>query len=607
MVLALAAYHNSFSGPFVFDDLPAIRDNLTLRSWAAWPGVLAPPENSGVGGRPFANLTFALNFAWGGGDVGGYHAVNLALHVGASLLLFGVTTRTPASAGVALLATALWTVHPLTTASVSYLSQRTELLAGLFYLLTLYAFLRSVSGAELRWKAVSVAACLLGALSKEIVVTAPVLVLLYDRTFVAGTLRAAWSARRGYYLSLASSWLVIGWLLTTGLGQRSVGFGLGVSPGIYALTECRSILIYVRQAIWPASLVFDYGPDFVAANLPALLGAGVIVVAIGLTVHAVYRGRAAGFAAAAFLLILAPTSSVVPVAEQPTAENRMYLPLAVLVVAGASGLHRGIGAGLHRGLGVGIAACVALTVARNDVYRTTVDLWADTVGKRPQNPRAAFNYGLALLEAGRTHAAALAFERAIHLQPQEAKAHNSLGNALLEQGRVSDALPRFAEAVRLRPGFARAWCNWGTALLAAGDAVGAATRFERAIQLEPMLAEAQLGLGNVWFQQHRLMEAVRAYEAALRLEPGLVDARYNLGSACLELNRVDDAVGHFSAAVTLRPGDAELRNHLGAALVRAGRVADAVEQFEAALRLKPDYADARDNLALARGGSRPAR
>ena len=195
VLAALAAYHNSFSGPFIWDDLFSIVDNPTIRHFGS---ALSPPNDIGVGGRPISNLPLALNFAIGGTDVWGYHAFNLLIHTLAGLTLFGLARRTlrrpvlqdrfgTLALPLALAVAVIWTAHPLQTESVTFITQRYESMMGLFYLLTLYCFVRSVeSPASARWQALSVVAGLLGVMTKEIIATAPVIVLLYDRTFVAG-------------------------------------------------------------------------------------------------------------------------------------------------------------------------------------------------------------------------------------------------------------------------------------------------------------------------------------------------------------------------------------------------------------------------------------
>ena len=608
LLAGLAAYHNSFQGAFVFDDIPAIRDNPTIR--ALWPLTmpLSPPADTGVGGRPLANLSFALNHALGGSDVRGYHAANFLLHVGSGLLLLGLVRRTwqGVTPWVAWSVAVLWTVHPLTTATVSYLSQRTELLMAFLYLATLYAFARGAATGRRGWFAGSVAACGLGMLSKEVMATAPLVVLLYDRSFVAGSFRAAWTQRRGYYAALGATWLGLAGALASDLGQRSVGFGLGVSAWTYALQSAQAVGLYLKRALWPAPLVFDYGPVYSGPTFAAGAALVAVLLFVGWTGRALRRTPAAGFLAATFLLLLAPTTSVIPVAEQPIAENRMYLPLAIVVIAAATTVRSEMRRPIWIVAGAAVAGLglSALTIKRNSDYRTDTALWADTVAKRPQNPRAQFNHGMILLQLGQPAEARDRFLAAIRLKPHDPKSHNSLGTAQLALERPAEAATAFAEAVRLNPRHAGAWYNLGLALQRSGNAAAALDPLEQALAVKPDFTEAHVEVGNVHFQLNRPAQAIAAYERALQLDPAQADARYNAGSACLELGRIDAAVGHLAEAVRLRPDDAEIRNHHGAALLRAGRSADAIAAFEQALRLKPDYAEARANLALARGAQR---
>jgi protein O-mannosyl-transferase len=255
IVGALAAYHNTLSLPFVFDDQIVVVDNTTIRDLRAWRDVLrAPHDGSGAAGRPMLNLTFALNYAWGGLDVRGYHVVNLLLHTSSALLLFALVRRTlqlprlnsrygPHALPLALAVALLWELHPLNTESVTCISQRTELLVAFFYLLTLLALVRSAEGpARNRWQVLAVASCLIGMASKEVMATMPLVALLFDRTFIAGTFREAWRQRRPLYLGLMGTWLLLGALVLGMGGSRGVaaGFGLGVTPWSYALKQCEA-------------------------------------------------------------------------------------------------------------------------------------------------------------------------------------------------------------------------------------------------------------------------------------------------------------------------------------------------------------------------------
>lgn len=598
-------YANSLSGAMVFDDISAIRENPTIRNLASVFNVLSPPTNSGLGGRPLANVSFALNYAISGTDARGYHGLNVMLHMGTALLLMGIVRRTllrrPPEArlraratGIAAAAALAWAIHPVTTASVTYLSQRTELLMGFCYAGTVYAFIRAEESNCRRWYLSSLVACTFGMLSKEVMASAPILVLLYDRTFLAGTFRAAWDRRRTFYAALAVTWIVLAIEMSTDLSRRSVGYGLGVSALEYALTQAVAILHYVKLAIWPAPLVFDYGPVYSRSIVASV----IVIAALAATWIALRRHPVVGLLGAAFFLVLAPTSSIVPVAEQPIAENRLYLPLAVIVIGTVIGL-----ASLfpRRGSVLTLPVCLALgwlTVERNGDYRTELGLWADTVAKRPENPRARYNYGVLLLDDGHANEALHHLATAARLRPAYPEGHNSLGNALLALGRVDEAIAAYRQAVTLRPDYARAWYNLGSAQFRQGELAAAASSFERTLRLAPDMAEAHNNLGNVYFQSGDAAGAVTHYEQALHLNPRLSEARYNAGSACLAAQQFERAVGHFSAATELIPTDAELRNAYGVALLRVGRMPEAAAQFREALRLRPEYEAARINLEV---------
>ncbi|HEX3728296.1 MAG TPA: tetratricopeptide repeat protein, partial [Opitutaceae bacterium] len=562
--------------------------------------VLRPSAEGGltVGGRPLVNLSLALNYAAGGLHPEGYHALNLAVHLLAGLALFGLMRRTLDSLGAGLAVALLWTVHPLQTEAVSYIVQRTESLMALFYLLTLYAFVRR----KLGW---SVVACLLGMATKEVMVSAPVLVLLYDRTFVSGTFRQAWRARRGYYLALAATWILLLALLASTGGNRggTSGFGLGVSWFTYFLTQGPALLHYLRLALWPWPLVVLYPVVWtpLAAAAPALFA---VLVLAGATVIAFWRRPAWAFWGIWFFAILAPTS-LIPGQSQTLAEHRMYLalvPVLVALVASVRALARRFG--LPRwvpaaALAAAALAAIALTHVRNEAYASDVALWSDTVARQPASPYSQNNLGIALAGAGRPREAASAFAAAVRLKPSYAEAHNNLGLAWTEIGRPEPAIAEYREALRFRPNYPEAQANLGVALAGTGQLAEAAKLFEQALRENPGYLAAHNNLAVVYLRSGRPAEAAAQFQTVLRAEPGNADAWSNLGLALLQLNRPAEAAAGFGRAVQLRPGFAEAQANLGAALAEAGRTPEAVAAYRAALTLLPADPDVHYNLGLA--------
>lgn len=621
-ILALAgllAYANSFGVPFLFDDIPAIAENTSIRGFARPGELLFPPSlrGSSAAGRPVVNISLALNRWLGGEDVRGYHLFNLLVHVGAGLALFGVVRRTLSrstrpglrsrAGAVSFAAALIWLVHPLQTESVTCIIQRTESLAGLFYLLTFYAFLRRVdSPSGWRWSIACWVACMLGAATKELVATAPVLVFLFDRTFVAGSFGEAWRQRRWLHLSLLSSWLLVAVLVwRSDVRGGTVGFGHGVSAWEYLLTQCRAITLYLKLGIWPFPLVLDYGTAVIRE--PAdVWGRGLLILAIlGATIWALVRRPAWGFLGAWFFVILAPSSSFIPLVTQTLAEHRMYLPLAAVVVAGVVGLHCLAGRWFRPAIFVVAAALTAGTFARNEDYRSEEAIWRDTVAKVPDNARAYFSLAHVADAAGRSAEAIEHGLAAVRLVPADATAHFNLAYSFAKASQLEQAVQHYREAARLRPEKADAFINLGSALFRLGRLDEAMAAFETVVRLSPNSAEDEFNLAQIYMAAGRVEESVPHYEAAARLKPDDATTRYRLGNAYVKAQRLIPALDAYREALRLDPRHFEAHVNLAGALLAFGRVSEAIDHYEQALRLQPG--DARVIAALADARARPRR
>lgn len=665
----LLAYHNSFSVPLFFDDTASIVQNESIR--ALWPPGqwFAPPAVAGTAGRPLLNLSFALNYAAGGLNVWGYHAVNLVVHVATAWVLFGLVRRTlrlpvmrekfgDAATELAGAVALLWAVHPLQTESVTYVSQRAESLAGFFYGLTLYAFVRgaeadAMGAGEVRagavsenkgrgWRWLAVGAFFAGVLTKEIVITAPVVAFLYDAVFFAGSMRGAWMRRWRVYVGWVAGWVLLaGLMIGSRLHERGVGFG-GARTWIETVTtSCEAVALYLKLSVWPSPLVIDHGTMPARGGL--VLGASVAVVGavVSGTVWAWRKGVTLGFAGAAGLIMLSPTSSVVPILFQPIAEHRMYLPLAVVLTVAVTASFSWWGRRAWWAALAVAAGFAVMTERRNRDYRSEEAIWRDTIAKRPDNWRAhnalgtelfrqqRIAEGIAAVEAalrlnqaeaklfnnyanalalpmvGRWAEAIAAGERAVQLDPKYADARNSLANALRSVGRLNDALEQFEAASRLQPESAEIRSNLCDALQQLGRPAEAVEQGEAALRLRLKFPEAHCNLGLALVALGRTTEAIEHYETALQLRPTYLEVMNNLGVVLMNTGRLDEARGRLEEALRLKPNYAEAHNSLGIVFAKLGRVAEAAAEFEAALRIKPDYAGARENMKVLRGMTEP--
>ena len=623
----LAVYWNSLGAPFLFDDDLSIVNNPQIRQLTDLARVLSPPRATPVAGRPLVNLSFAVNYALGGLDVSGYHLVNLGIHLLAALVLFGIVRRTlnlPAlqvefgrhSLGLAAACALIWALHPLQTEVVDYLTERSESMMGLSYLLTLYSSIRAITARRTAsWQIAAVVWCACGMACKESMVTAPFMIALYDRVFLFDSLRDSVRVRWRLYTGLASTWLALAWLMRLGPRSDSVGISLGTTPWTYLFNQIPMIARYLRLAVWPRALVLDYGlpqPLVLRDVMPGGAFIGCLILASAALLAT--RPRP-GFLAAWFFITLAPTSSVVPIVTEVGAERRMYLPVAGLVVLGVVttyslatrlAISKRWLPGWSRQLRTGgslalICLCGLLawgTVRRNREYASPLSIARTIVERRPHG-RAHFELATELLAAG-DHDRGMA--ELLESARDFPGARYALGTELIAAGKLDEGieqlqlflhrLPRNVNAITARE-------LVGQALMAEGKLEEATTQFNLLLQLAPGYADAHGYLGDIGLAQHRLPDAIAQYQELLKLQPTSVRAEGNLGLALAASGRVDEAIAAFRRAVNIDPRQLDARRNLARALLEKGRFEEAATNARDALELSANDPVAHHLLGLA--------
>lgn len=615
VIAGAAAYHNSFNGPFIFDDRQSISGNPTIRQlWPIWPALNPPGGGTTVTGRPVVNLSLAIDYAIAGPEPLGYHVGNLIIHLLAALTLFGVARRTflsprlrqrfsGAATALALAIGLLWTVHPLHTEAVTYLAQRAEAIVALCYLLTLYGVIRGADSAKpALWYVLAVVACLAGMASKEVMVTAPVLILLYDRLFLADSFAQLLRRRWKPYLALAATWGLLAYLvISTGGRGGTAGMGTKVTPLAYAATQFGAIMQYLRLTFWPDRLVFDYGTGVAEGIREILPYALMVLVLLAATAVTLWGWPRAGFVALAFFVILAPSSSVVPVATQTIAEHRMYLPLAAviaLVVVGAFlFLNRfPLPAGLTGWVSLGVVALLALglgwrTAVRNTVYAGEVSIWQDTVDKCFDNARAHSNLGYLLVKQGRIDRGLEHLQQAFRLDRDDPEILNNLGYALMRQGELAAAMVNYRRALEIRPEYPEAHYNLGLALARQERLAEATGQFREYVRLAPRSPEGRYFLARTLADQGDAEGAIEQYQQALGLRRIYPEAMIGLARALASKPNAapEDVARALALAQQLCRMTGNREPHsldaLGMALAAAGRFDEAIAAAQQALDL----------------------
>lgn len=636
----IVVYSNTFAVPFLFDDLPRIRDEIAIRT--AWPPITAMQNSN----RPFAQYTFAINYAVHGYDVWGYHAVNLSIHCLAALCLFGLVRRSMLRSSKTLQQFAflggftvalLWAIHPLQTQAVTYIVQRLESLMGLSYLATLYFFVRSQDSKFVTfWLSCSIFACFFGMGCKEVMATAPLAVLWFDRVFIASSWNEMFSKRKFYYLLLLSSWCVLAWsMLHYQVDYR--GGGLlhvpGLTPWSYLLSQSGVLVHYLSMAAWPSGqCVYPSWPiaQSISDVWPTLL---LCLGLLAATVYCMFRYPKLGFLGGIFFLILAPTSSVIPIKDLAF-EHRMYLPLASVVTLVLitlliliQRLHYPRGnMRLVRTYTIACATIAILlgtaTYQRNRVFQTELSLWQDTIAKAPNNLIVMTGLATLFAKQGNIDQAKIHFVRALKIDPDDPKTNANYAGFLIDQnqlelageylekafqsntnnldanldaitnmahlqnrlGNFQEAIEYYQVAVLGSPNDEELQSSLVAVHLGAGDVLKAISISKSNLEQRPVSAKAHLDYATALLAAGRNSEAIANCEKAIALDDQLAAAHATL--AVLETSQ-ERAVARMAQAIALQPKSHEFNLAMGN-LMLATEPAEAAGYFETARQTDPD-------------------
>jgi Tfp pilus assembly protein PilF len=532
--LAFVAFAPALWGGFVFDDyhLPFADRNAGQMPARFWIG----------GVRPVLIATYWANFLLSGRNPFSYHLVNLILHAGTAVLVFFIFERLLDLSGMkdgrrpyALFGAALYLLHPLQTESVDYIAGRSELMAGFFFFAAWLVFLRAFESETRFTTAIQVLLLAAAAvLSKESAISLPAILIVTDLCWAKRSPSAQLRRRLKLYVPCVLGAVAGAVLVLRSLSAgTSAGADAGTSAFSYALTQCRVILIYLRLFLIPAGQNGDWQLPFF--HSPWTDGAGFYVLAILAFFAAIVwlgkRDRLAAFGLLVFILMLAPTSSFVPI-KDALAERRMYAPIAGLILAllALAVRLRLSGSRLRTVAIVILSGCVWLSWDRSEVWVNDVVFWRDSAEKNPANTRAYFGEGAAMLQRHDCAAAVRPLETARSREPSDktvlwdlasayqcnkqpdlalpiyrslavtqpsAETFDRIGYLEGTLGHVSAALDAIESALRLDPNNAAAYAYRGLAKIALSETAGAQADLRHALELDPRNDVAAKGLAAI--------------------------------------------------------------------------------------------------------------
>ncbi|MBL8789225.1 MAG: tetratricopeptide repeat protein [Rhizobiales bacterium] len=619
LVLAIIlAWSDSFAVPFIFDDITNIVRNDLVRGF--WHGEVADGRYTSALHlshlRPVGLFSFRLNYALGGFNTFGYHVTNTCIHIINALLAWAVTERALRSHAMALVfwrratllawtVAAIWALHPLQTEAVTYIVQRLESMMALFYLATLFCWAKAVDRNSPAWFVLAAAMCALGMGTKEVMITAPLTVFLYDGIFLSRSWREALRRWPWYAaLLLPAAILLFRHVVVMDAMLRSLqpdGDGERFS---YLATEPRALVHYLRLIVWPYPLTFDHDWEPSIGYREIVPYAATIALILGYSAWALARRKPIGFALSAFFIILSPSSSVIPLMRDYVVEHRVYLPtlpvIAVLVLAAFLAGWRILPSqdGFRStALGVALAlllTCLgSLTYLRNLDYRDEATLWLDTAAKAPNNSRTQHNLGVSLSRAGRAEEAEQAFIKSLELNPMFPNPYFELARLYQEKGNLELAERVTDKAVRLFPGEADLHFQRGILLSKLGRRDDAEAEYRACLDVKPDHVQALVNLGALLASKGDLTGASQYYTDALRHSPQNAFALFNLASVLERQLDYAGAASEYRKAVLADPGDVEARAGLARALGMLGDLEGARAAIADALSLDPDNPVAR--------------
>ena len=621
--ITFSIYSNTFNSPFVLDDLRKIEENPHIRvNQPSLPEIVTAGIQSSKA-RSIAFMTLALNHSLHQYDVFGYHLFNISIHVltGFILYLFLKATfsipivqdRYKHTDLIAFFAALIWLVHPIQTQSVTYIVQRANSLAAMFFILSIlfYAYARLTENNQKKWLwlIASVVTWLLSLGCKQITAILPLFVFLYEWYFFQD-LSKEWLKRSLKYLLIIGAFLMLLFLIYTDFSPWEKIQSLHdyarheFTITQRLLTQFRVVIYYISLIFFPLPSRLNLDYDFVLSQslidpISTLLSMVAIVGLIALTFYLAKKDRLISFCVLWFFGNHLIESSILPLAI--IFEHRNYLPSMMVILIPVVLAYRHIKPdwikiGLLSALVVGLSVW---TYQRNRVWENKITLWSDVVKKSPGKARPHFNLGAAFSEQKRDEEAIPQYQRALEISPKLAEPHINLGEALERQGKIEEAAEYYRAALKIEPDLAEAHNNMGAILEKQGRTEEAIQYYQNALKIRPHYASAHFGLANALVEKGKVEEGIRHYYLAIRFKPAYAVAYSNLGNIFLNSGENEKAIEHYIAALQIDPNMVEAHSNLGIALMQEGKIEAAISQFQKAIQLNPDFITAENNLKRA--------
>jgi len=605
-------------GFFNYDDSYYVYQNHWISDGLTKAGFVRAFTHSLVGNwHPLTSLSLMLDAQFFRLNPGGYHTVNVILHMIAALLLFIAVRMMTGAVWRSAFVSALFAIHPLRVESVVWISERKDVLSGVFFMLGLIAYVRYARKPSLGSYLLVALALALGLLSKPMLVTFPFLLLLLDywplgrfafSPSARSDVRPVSSTVTGLLLEkIPLLALALAVCVATVLSQSNALNAARDWPLRWRVDNAiLTVWVYLRQMIWPVDLAvfYPHGRGNLALGLViASLFASVAVTVAFYLWRQKYPYLITGWLW--YLGMLVPVIGLVQVGWQAHADRYTYLPQIGIDLAVTWGIVDLSAGWRSRNLILGSAA--ALTIAgltalawRQVTYWSSpVRLWRHTIAVTTDNDVAQRGLGTVLLSLGEVDEAIAHDRAALRIRPHEANGLINLANALLHKKEYPEAIQLYREVLRARPNDNEMHRSLGKALAASGATAEGMAEFREALRVWPDDSDAAYSLGNLFLEKGDPASAIPYFQKAIVANPRNISAHYNLAIALQREGRPEAAIVEFRETLRLDPRHIDAHNNLAIALLKAGEAAVAITEWQAAIRIQPDNAEMHNNLAVA--------
>ena len=572
-----------------YDDNLYIYENPNVVSGLTRPAILWAFTHAHAGTwHPLTSLSHMLDCQMFGLSAGGHHFTNVLLHTLAVVLLFLFLRQVTGAPWRSAFVAAVFAVHPLRVESVAWIAERKDVLSGVFFMLTLLAYARYVSGQRSLLRYLLVAFFFaLGLMAKPMLVTLPLVLLLLDYwplcRFGSHSLgNDANFARRStfsrlvaekiplFLLSLLSSFL-------TWWAQQAFMRSTSEIPLVLrAENAIVSYVRYLRLLLWPADLAPFYPHP--QATLPLLLVIAAAVLLVAISAVALYYRRKRPYLTTGwgwYLIMLLPVIGLVQVGDQALADRYTYLPQIGIVLAitwtaaeATAGIRQ-----LQRFVAF-TAVAVTVTLAwcacyQTRYWRNSESLWMHTLAVTENNDLAHNNLGDVWLKSGHVDDAIREYQAALKITPESPVARNNLGSAFFKQGKVAEAIQEFRRVLSRDVQSITGRFNLAAALLRSGRATEAVAEYEKVLAIKPDFAQGHLALGHALMRAERLADAIAQFKIAVQLQPGYAHARNSLATAFAAKQQWGEAIRCWRETLEIDPNDVAAQSGLAWTLATA--------------------------------------